>query len=57
MTELGSYESKKRFLVSFNILQAPPKKKRKQMLKKKQYDYLQVDRPCEEVYSSMEERI
>ena len=40
MAKLGSDENKKRFLASFNTLQAPPKKKeRKQMLKKKRHDY------------------
>ena len=37
--ELGGDENKKSFLSIFNTLQAPPNKKRKQMLKEKRYDY------------------
>ena len=40
MAELGSDENKiKRFLANFNTFKAPQKKMKKNMLKKKQYDY------------------
>ena len=48
----------KLFSCKFNILQAPPTKKKKEnMLKEKRYDYHTSGQASEEVYSRMEERI